>query len=177
MLTAVRDKDPSNILAAEDLVSAKSMLGGVLADAHRPEAIAVLEPLRAEVLNFIAKHPDDFNVKKSRADVHNDLGKALRVTHRPDAALREHLAARAIVEAILLTSPEDGIARKIRIISLIRGANAELDRNRFPAALVQLDQAQQTLDAMIKAAPADAMFTGFNTEATKLREEIQKKVR
>lgn len=177
LATAARDKDPGNTLAVEDLMSARSYLGGVLADARPAEAVALLEPLRTEMVAFVVSHPDGFGVQKLLADVRNDLSKALRLTHRAELALQECLASLALSDAILVTSPADAISRKARAISLIRAANAELDLNRFPDALTHLDQAQQALAGMIKAAPNDAMLTDLNTEAIKLREEIQKKVR
>ncbi len=175
--TSIRDKDRNNNLAQEDQMLINSLLGGVLCSSRPAEAIAVLEPLRTEILAWLEKNPDNFNVQKTLADVRNDLGRALRLTHRPELALKEHLESLALSDAILAGTPTDGISRKARVISLIRAAESESDLSRAPAALAHLDQSQQALAAMTKATPADASLSELTTEANKRREEIQKKLR
>ena len=172
-----RGKDRGNFLATQDVMLAQSRLGEVLAAARPAEAVTFLEPVRSEMVAYTEVHPTDFNVLKSLTDVHNDLGLALRTLHRADAALREHLAALKIADAILKDSPSDGISRKARAISLIRAAAAESDLGRSPQALARLDQARQLLAETAKSAPADASVGELVAEAEQVRAEAAKKVR
>ncbi len=169
--------DRNNVLAGQDVMLAQSQLGGVLAGARPAEAIAFLEPVRAEMVTYADTHPTDFNVRKSLTDVHNDLGLALRIMHRADAALLEHMAALKITELILKDSPSDGISRKARAISLIRAAAAESDLGRAASALDRLEQARQLLAETAKSAPSDASVGELVAEAERVRGEIAKKVR
>ena len=169
--------DRNNVLAGQDVMLAQSQLGGVLAGARPAEAIAFLEPVRAEMVTYADTHPTDFNVRKSLTDVHNDLGLALRIMHRADGALLEHMAALKITELILKDSPSDGISRKARAISLIRAAAAESDLGRAASALDRLEQARQLLAETAKSAPSDASVGELVAEAERVRGEIAKKVR
>lgn len=82
----------------------------------------------------------------------------------------------SLSDAILVGTPTDGISRKARAVSLVRAADAEFDLEHFPAAATKLDEVQKYLADLRRATPADASLAELTTEATRLREEIQKKV-
>ncbi len=172
--TAIRDKDPNNALAVEDLMMMRSHLGAALAVSHPAEGIAALESARDEILTYSGRHPDDFNIQKTLTDVYNDLGQTQRLSHRPELALQQHLAALKLADRILADSPADGISGKARVIALIRAANDELDLGRLPPALARLDLAQKDLSKMVRSTPADASLSELTAEAGRIRAEAQK---
>lgn len=177
MATAIRNRDLKNELAMEDLMLATSQLGSTLAPVRPSEAVAVLTPAMAELLAYTREHPDNMNVRKTLADMHNDLGLAFSLEHRVGEALQQHLSALAISDRILTQIPSDGISRKARLISLIRLAGAELALDGPARAELRLDQAEMELSGLLRDAPSDSSLKELSARISQLREAAPKKLR
>lgn len=167
-------KDPANHLAFLDDQLVRGKLGGLLADRHHPDAAAVIEKTKSELLDRLHKVPDDFNSQKMLADAHSALSAAL-LESSPRRAAGESLASLTISDRILADSPRDAVSNKAKIVALLGLARARLAAGQRSEAEAALESARRQLAYLAQLSPADQSLRGLGEQLANLTARASRK--
>jgi len=122
------------------------------------EAIAQLEQALTLYTDLAAEQPDQPDIQRDLAQIHNDLGKALETRGDFAAALEHYEKARAIYEKLLEDNPQDQTTRSALSVTYDNIGRVEFQSGKAAQGLENNEKVVALRKALLAEDPANSDY-------------------